>query len=253
VSGIGRGQPRHPIAGKARFRRSRRCRVFRENFCGGWRPGRGRRCVDTACAFDPCGARRHHRNLDTAKHMVAGWPGCEDQSARAGSRGLGGSGCEASASTPRDGTPSAAPLTTRCECRTVFPSRPSYGRSNLHWRQFALALGESNLSLADALRRRPRRHHRPHRCIACDVAGLTERSSMVRSISSASLLLYGLPLRRSLLLRSGFRLRLNLRDCLLRHVALLAKLSWRCRISTHANRRHCIPITTAQRKKQLPH
>jgi hypothetical protein len=145
-----------------------------------------------------------------------------------------------------------APLTTRCECRTLFPSRPSFGRSNLHWRQFALASGGSSLSLADALRRRPRRHHRPHRCIARDVAGLTKRSSMARSISSALLLLYGLPLRRSLLLRSGFRLRLNLRCRFLRHVALLAKLSWRCRISDYANRRHCIPITTAQRKKQLP-
>jgi hypothetical protein len=29
-------------------------------------------------------------------------------------------------------------------------------------------------------------------------------------------------------------------------------LSWRCRISVHANRGHCIPITTARRKKQLP-
>ena len=167
---------------------------------------------------------------------------------RVETRGLG---CEASASTPREGTPSAAPLTTRCECRTLFPSRPSFGRSNLHWRQFALASGGSSLSLADALRRRPRRHHRPHRSIARDVAGLTKRSSMARSVSSALLLLYGLPLRRSLLLRSGFSLRLSLR-CFLRHTALLAKLSWRCRISAYANRGHCIPITTARRKKQLP-
>jgi hypothetical protein len=29
-------------------------------------------------------------------------------------------------------------------------------------------------------------------------------------------------------------------------------LSWRCRISAYANRGHCIPITTARRKKQLP-
>jgi hypothetical protein len=49
----------------------------------------------------------------------------------------------------------------------------------LNWR-----LGASSLSLADALRRRPRRHHRPHRGIASDVAGLTIRSSMARSISA---------------------------------------------------------------------
>jgi hypothetical protein len=127
------------------------------------------------------GARGRHQNLDTAPRTVAAWPRCER--IEMGGRGWPGC-CEASASTPRDGTPSAAPLTTRCECRTVFPSRPSYGRSNLHWRQFALALGESNLSLADALRRRPRRHHRPHRYIARDVAGLTIRSSMARSIGA---------------------------------------------------------------------
>jgi hypothetical protein len=51
--------------------------------------------------------------------------------------------------------------------------------TNLRWR-----LGASSLSLADALRRRPRRHHRPHRGIAHDVAGLTIRSSMARSISA---------------------------------------------------------------------
>jgi hypothetical protein len=108
-----------------------------------------------------------------------------------------------------------------------------------------IGLGRIKLSLADALRRRPRRHHRPHRSIARDVAGLTKRSSMARSVGSALLLLYGLPLRRSLLLRSGFRLRLSLR-CFLRHTALLAKLSWRCRISAYANRGHCISITTAR-------
>jgi hypothetical protein len=64
-------------------------------------------------------------------------------------------------------------------CRTLSPSRPSYGRSNLHWHS-----GGSSLSLADALRRRPRRHHRPHRYIARDVAGLTFRSSMARSIGA---------------------------------------------------------------------
>jgi len=63
--------------------------------------------------------------------------------------------------------------------RTLSPSRPRYGRSNLHWHS-----GGSSLSLADALRRRPRRHHRPHRYIARDVAGLTIRSSMVRSIGA---------------------------------------------------------------------
>ena len=167
----------------------------------------------------------------------------EDRNARVGLRGVG--------EHSEGGTPSAAPLTTRCECRTLFPSRPSFGRSNLHWRQFALASGGSSLSLADALRRRPRRHHRPHRSIARDVAGLTKRSSMARSVGSALLLLYGFPLRRSLLLRSGFRLRFSLR-CFLRHTALLAKLSWRCRISAYANRGHCISITTARRKKQLP-
>src|ERR1700722_3889278 len=83
-----------------------------------------------------------------------------------------------------------------------------------------------------------------------DVAGLTIGSSKVWSVSAPRyllLLLYGLPLRGSLLLRTCLRLR-----CFLRHGALLVQLSWRCRISTHANRRHCISITTAKRKKQLP-
>jgi hypothetical protein len=31
--------------------------------------------------------------------------------------------------------------------------------------------------------------------------------------------------------------------------ALLAMMRWRCRNSAYANRKHCIPITTAQRKK----
>ena len=31
--------------------------------------------------------------------------------------------------------------------------------------------------------------------------------------------------------------------------ALLAMMTWRCRISAYANRKHCIPITTERRKK----
>ena len=69
-----------------------------------------------------------------------------------------------------------------------------------------------------------------------------------RSESMLLLLLRGyLALRRSLLLRGGLRL------CLLHHAALLAKSRWRCRISTRGNRRRCNSITTARRKKQLPH
>jgi hypothetical protein len=59
-------------------------------------------------------------------------------------------------------------------------------------------------------------------------------------------LLHGLTRLLRCLLRSGLRL------CLLsflRHVALLNRCRWRYR-SAFANRLHCIPITTAQWKKQ---
>ena len=242
------GQSRHPIASDADSVPRSRDGVedSGRSSAGGWRLQRGRRIALHRLALPiarpgqaaPSGPR-------TAQRKVA-------VSAEAREERIAGVGCEASASTPRDEIPSAAPLTTRCEVPHRVPKSTEFRSvqfcigANSHWPREDQASVSPTPSVADPGVTTDRI------AVSRDVAGLTKRSSMVRSISSALLLLYGLPLRRSLLLRSGFRLRLNLRGCLLRHIALLAKLSWRCRISAHANRRHCIPITTAQRKKQLP-
>jgi hypothetical protein len=89
-------QPRHPIAGNTRFgpRRSRRYRVFRENFCGGMEAAAG--VADDVTPIRPAlpvrrGARWRHQNLDTTQHRVAAWPRRERSEMRGG---LGGSGWE---------------------------------------------------------------------------------------------------------------------------------------------------------------
>jgi hypothetical protein len=103
----------------------------------------------------------------------------EIEQAKSNERRMAERGYEASARTPRTRTPSAARPTTRCEPLHRVPESaalrpdPICIGANQYWRS-----GVSNLSLADALRRRPRRHHRPHPHIGRDVAGLTIRSSM---------------------------------------------------------------------------